>query len=224
MSPWEQSCESRLCGVWVVPGICGDQADRYLFVINGFSRCFNFWWAIKCGWFLPVWWIRAACSALPSAGLPGPGLWKLWPAPRRGFNFSSAELLQCRAVTSGNTLNTHLSDGNSLLHDNVHHTYIHTTVVNMIFGMTMTMFRGFLHRGPAVTVYKSIRAVSWWEDLIVVLNTARDESWVLLPRLSPAQSASAPIQTIQIQSVNDAEKFDPSHENNNHCRPPAGPA
>ena len=74
--------------------------------------------------------------------------------------------------------------------------------------------------------------------ILVVLNTARDESWVLLPRLSPgldctsalqystvqymvllprlspAQSASAPIQTIQIQSVNDAEKFDPSHENN----------
>ena len=41
------------------------------------------------------------------------------------------------------------------------------------------------------------------------------------PDYHQAQSASAPIQTIQ--SVNDAEKFDPSHENNNHCRPPAGP-
>ena len=104
MSPWEQSCESR----WCVGCLgCGAADPGYVGSGRSVSVCDK--WILKMLQFLmshKMWVISprvmdksrvlgaAKCRAAP-------GLWKLRPGPRLGFNFTSAELLQCRDVTLG---------------------------------------------------------------------------------------------------------------------------
>ena len=122
MSPWEQSCESRWCvgcarDMWG-SGRSVSVCDKWILKMLQFLMSHKMW--VISPRVMDKSRVLGAAKCLV---LPGPGLWKLWPAPRRGFNFSSAELLQCRAVTSGNTLNTHLSDVNSCMIMYIIHTH-----------------------------------------------------------------------------------------------------